>query len=239
MTLADRAGEGGIGPIPGVAARKSLARHVFEHLKAAIVEGRLAEGQRLVESKTAARLGISRTPVREALLLLEREGLVKRRRRGGFTVQGLTREDLEETFGIREVLESYAARLAAQKHVSGDLVPLEGKIDQFQRHLDRGDLAALTEINTAFHDLLYGLSRSPRLIRMIHGLRDPIYRYRRVILRHEGLARRSNADHREMLTRIRQRDADGVERLVRRHIQRGRAAVLRELDGGAAHREEG
>lgn len=216
-------------PIAGLPMRKSMGQHVFEHLKRAIVRGDLSSGVRLVESRIADRLDISRTPVREAIHKLEREGFLKKLPKGGFAVQGLTREDIEETFGIRSVLEGYAAKLATQHHRPRDLELLEKKIDLFQENLDQGRLDRLPKVNTDFHDALYGLSRSPRLIKMISGLGDHVYRYRKIILKKAHLARTSNEDHRRMLRFIEGGDAEAVERLVREHILRGKKAVLAEL----------
>jgi DNA-binding GntR family transcriptional regulator len=143
---------------------------------------------------------------------------------------GLSREDIEETFGIRRVLESYAARLAAIKHREEELYTLEKKIDDYQVYLDQGQLEKLPEINTEFHDMLYALCRSPKLIKMINDLRDQIYRFRRIILRIEKTAEISNRDHREMLNAMRERDPDKVERLVKDHILRGQRIVLKELE---------
>lgn len=210
--------------------RRSLGQWVYENLKEAVVKGDLTPGSRLIESRLAGVMGISRTPVREAIHKLEREGLLRKNPTGGFCVSGLTRSDVEETFGIRSVLESYAARLAAIHHQGEELLPLEKKIGEYQLHLDRGELEVLTRINTEFHDLLYALSRSPRLIKMINGLRDQIYRFRQVILKVEGMAWASNEDHRLMLKFIRRRDAGGVERLVREHILKGQEVVLKEFD---------
>ena len=86
-------------------------------------------------------------------------------------------------------------------------------------------MEVLPRINTEFHDLLYALSRSPRLIRMINELRDQIFRFRKVLLRSEELARTSSQDHQLILELIRKRDAEAVDRLVREHIDRGKQAV--------------
>lgn len=220
----------GLEELDKIGQRKSLGQHVFENLKNAIIKGDVPPGGRLIESRLAETLGISRTPVREAIHKLEREGYLRKLPRGGFNVLGLSREDVEETFGIRSVLESYAARLAAEKHLPTDLKPLEIKIKIYQKHLDNKDLDALPDINTDFHDLLYALSRSPKLIHMINNLRDQIYRFRQLILRNEKLAKMSNEDHKDMLDRIRQRDADGVENLVREHLARGKKAVMESYD---------
>ncbi len=209
-----------------IAQRKSLGQHVFENLKSAIIKGDLSPGDRLIENQLAESLGISRTPVREAIHKLEREGFLRKKPGGGFSVIGLSRDDVIETFGIRSVLESYAARLAAQKHRKQALKPLEKKIDIFQKRLDSSDFESLPDINTEFHDLLYGLSESPRLIKMINDLRDQIFRFRQIILKDADLAKVSNQDHKDMLKRIRQGDAEGVEHLVREHLMRGQQAVL-------------
>jgi DNA-binding GntR family transcriptional regulator len=218
------------GSLQDLQARKSLGEHVFDSLKQAIVRGNMSPGEWLVESHIADTLGISRTPVREAIHKLEREGLIERQPRGGFTVLGLTRDDIEETFGIRAVLEGYAARLAAQKHREKELAPLESKIAEFDKCLHKKQLSELTRINTEFHDLLYALSKSPKLVHMINGLTDQIYRFRQIILKETKMARISNEDHKQMLEFIRKRDADGVEALVRDHIVRGQEMVLESFD---------
>ena len=220
----------GLSALSAIPERKPLGHYVFENLKKAIVRGDFSPGNRLVESRIAEAMGISRTPVREAIHKLEREGLIKKLPQGGFTVLNLTREEIEETFGIRSVLESYAAHLAALKHDKHELEPLEGKVEEFQYFLDRGEMEALLKINTEFHRLLYAMSRSPKLIKMISDLQDQIYRFRRIILRIKMMAKTSNDDHRQMLKAMKSRDAYRVETLVRQHILRGQKIVLRELE---------
>lgn len=224
------------GPLQAFQERKSLGEHVFESLKQAIIRGKISPEEWLVESHIAETLGISRTPVREAIHKLEREGLIERQPRGGFTVLGLNRDDIEETFGLRSVLEGYAARLAAVKHKAEELRSLEKKIGEFQKALDLKKMDSLPAINTQFHDLLYGLSKSPKLISMINGLRDQIYRYREMILKERKFAMASNLDHKRMLKSIRKRDPDAAERLVKDHIIKGQEVVLREYDKQFPHR---
>ena len=216
-----------LGSVP---ARRSLGHHVYEKLKQAIIRGDLAPGSRVVESQVATAMDISRTPVREAIHKLEREGLLKRFPTGRLFVVGMTRAEIEETFGIRSVLESYAARLAVKRHKEHELRGLEDKIAEYQVCLDKGDMEALLRINTEFHDLLYTLSRSPKLINMINDLREAIYRVRQVILKNEEWARTSNDDHRLIVKFIRKRDSEAVERLVREHMRKGQFIVLEEFD---------
>lgn len=212
-------------------ARRSLGHDVFEYLKNAIIDQTIMPGSRLVESKIADMLGISRTPLREALHKLEREDWIEKIPSGGFQVVTLTREEIEQTFGIRSVLEAYAARLAAENCRDKDLIPLEKKIKEYQRCLELNkDRDKLQIINTQFHDLLYALSKSAKLIKMINQLRAQISRFRQIILKQDDYAQKSNDDHIRMLESIKARDGEAVEQLVRAHILRGKAAVLTQIN---------
>ncbi|MCK5543123.1 MAG: GntR family transcriptional regulator [Desulfobacterales bacterium] len=210
--------------------RKSLGHDVFEYLKKAIIDQTITPGSRLVESKIADMLGISRTPLREAFHKLEREDWIEKVSSGGFQVVTMTKDDIEQTFGIRSVLEAHAARLAAENHTIKDLVPLEKKMKEFKICLElKKDSDKLQEINTQFHDLLYSLSKSPRLIKMIDQLRAQISRFRQILLKQTEYAHESNEDHIKMLEAIKNRDGEKVEELVRQHIIKGRDVVLTKL----------
>ncbi len=210
--------------------RKSAGEHIFEHLKQAIIRGDIPAGSRMVETRIAETMGVSRTPVREAIHKLEREGYLTKKSHSGFAVAGLTREDIEECFGIRAVLEGYAARLATVRHTPEQLKPLMRKIDLFQKHLDKDDLEALPKINTDLHNIIYDLSGSPKLIKMINDLKEQILRFRKIILKSKTLAQASHKDHSDMLAMMKERRAEEVETLVREHILRGQTAVLRQFD---------
>jgi len=212
--------------------RKSLGQDVFEYLKKAIIDQTIEPGSRLVESRISDMLGISRTPLREALHKLEREDWIEKISSGGFQVVTLTKEDIEQTFGIRSVLEAYAARLAAEKHRDRDLIPLEKKMHEYQTCLEESgtkESGKLHKINTDFHDLLYALSQSPKLIKMINQLRAQISRFRQIILKQDEYAHKSNDDHVKMLEAMKNRNGEAVERLVRDHIIKGKNAVLTQL----------
>lgn len=218
-----------LGTVP---ARRSMGEYVYQNLKQAIVLGDMAPGSRVVESRVAEAMNISRTPVREAIHKLEREGFLKRSPAGGLAVAGLSKVEIQEVFEIRSVLESYAARLAAMRHRGKDLAPLETKIREFDVILEQGRLEALPEVNTNFHDMLYGLSRSPKLIEMINDLRDQIQRFRVIILKRQSWAGRSNEDHKMILHFMKKRDEEGVVRVMREHMLRGQDIVLQEFDRG-------
>ena len=221
------------GPFPTRSLKKeNLSNQVFEQVKEIIVRGEIPAGKRMIESEIAASMGISRTPVREAVHKLEAEGLLQPLPRGGYVVRDLSLADIEETFDIRSILESFAVYLAANRYGDEEILPLEEKIGEFQRHLDRHDLKELTRINTEFHELLYALSRSQRLIKMINDLRDEIYFLRKMILNSVDMAHLSNRDHREIIKAIKKREAKKAEKLVRDHILRGKAFVINEIRKG-------
>ena len=230
MSIAAEQEEADLKDFMALPERRSLGQSVYENLKEAIIEGTLVSESRVVETRFAQALGISRTPVREAMHKLEREGLLRQDPKGGFYVIGLTRADIEEAFGIRSVLESYAARLATIRYQEGELAALEKKLAEYQDCLGRGHMEELPRINTDFHELLSGLSRSPKLVKVINDIRAQIFRFRQVILRIDAMARISHKDHRLMMDAIRAREADRVEQLVREHILRGQDIVLREFD---------
>jgi DNA-binding GntR family transcriptional regulator len=167
--------------------------------------------------------------VREAFHKLEREGLIKQIPQGGYTVTGLTKEDIEDIFGIRSLLESYAAVLAAKNHKENDLLPLEEKNREFQRCLDQNQLEKLPEINTEFHDILYALSGRPLLFKMISQLQAQIYRFRKIILIEKKNAGISIKLHKALVSALKRRDIVQVEQLLKKHILRGQKIVLKSL----------
>jgi DNA-binding GntR family transcriptional regulator len=215
-----------------VARRKSLREEVYDSLRKSILHGKLEGGQRLIEEQLAFQIGISRTPVREAFHKLERDDLVTRLSKGGFAVRKFTREDVEEIFGIRTALESYAAYLATL-HISPEkLSLLEKKIEETEKALRSEDRDKVIQLHTEFHDLLYKSCRSKKLIDMISNFRDYFYRYRSPLLKTERGVNESMEGHRQMLEAMKKKNPRLVERLVRKHLERGRELVIREIDEG-------
>jgi len=210
--------------------RKSAGEHIFEHLKQAIISGVIPPGHRMVETRIAETMGVSRTPVREAIHKLEREGLLTKNAPSGFAVTDVSRQDIVECLGIRAVLEGYAARLATVRHTPEQLKPLIRKNEIFRKYLEEDNLDALPKVNTELHSIIYTLSGNPKLIKMINDIREQILRFRIMILRDRSLARASHKDHSDMLAMMQERREEEVERLVREHILRGQKAVLRQYD---------
>jgi DNA-binding GntR family transcriptional regulator len=215
-----------------ISKRQTLREEVYETIKRAILRGKLTSGERLVEEELASTLGISRTPVREAIHKLEKDGLVVQRPRGGVAVRQFCIEDIEEIFGIRSVLESHAAVLATRHITLGKMRILERKVERSKQYRAKGDTEGLIRLNTEFHDTLYKSARSRRLYDMISEFRDYFFRYRVAILDVNGMPDTSIQDHTHMLEAMRARNPAKVERLVRRHILRGKDVVLQQIRNG-------
>lgn len=220
--------------------RKSLGEDVFDYLKNAIIDQTISPGERLVESRMADMLGISRTPLREALHKLELGGWIEKIPSGGFKVVTLTRDDIEETFGIRSVLEAYAARLAAENYQDKDLIPLEKNIQEYKKCLEsKKNWDRLQEINTQFHDLLYALSRRPKLIAMVNQLRAQLPSVHQIILKQEKVVLKSHEDHINLLKAVKDRDGEAVEQLLKDHIIKGKNMVLAQLSQAGKDQKNG
>ncbi len=212
--------------------KKSLREEVYESLRKSILHGKLRPGQHLIEEQLANQVGISRTPVREAFHKLEKDELVARLPKGGFAVREFTKEDVEEIFGIRSALESYAVYLATLHMAPDKISVLENKLKESEDALERGDSDKGIQLNTEFHDLLYKSCKSKKLVEMINTFRDYFYRYRSALLHIQNGISSSNKDHRLMLEAMKKKNPRLAERLVRKHLTRGKDLVLREIDEG-------
>lgn len=206
-----------------------LRGQVYKNLKASILNGVLPPNKRLIEERLAEEMGTSRTPVREAIQKLEKEGLIHKLPKGGFAVSTITDEDIEEVFGIRSVLEGYAGYLATSRATDDDIRSLEETVRQEEEFLRRKDTEEIIRLNTEFHDKLYKAAKSSKLYSIINDLRDYIYRYRIIIFRYEGMAEISIKDHKDMIGLMKAKNARQVEKLVRKHIIRGGELVKKKM----------
>lgn len=200
--------------------KPSLADQVYEQIRGHIVEGDLPPGTRLIEHRLTQSLGISRTPLREALRRLEQDGLIERLDGGGLRVTELTLAGLRELMGIRAVLEGYCARLAADRITDAELAELLTAHEEAAEAIAAQDIQRLVDANTRFHDGIDRASRSPRCIGMINDIRGWVLRFRADALSDESTRRRSFEEHAEILDALRRREPERVERLVRDHIGR-------------------
>jgi DNA-binding GntR family transcriptional regulator len=212
-------------PKPGLPLREET----FRALREAILRGTLPPGTRLVEADLARRLGISRTPIREALHKLELEGLVRPAGRRGMAVAEINLDDVREIMDLRETLESHAAGLAAMRATPAALQVMEESLERAGRSLAAGDAAGVLRWNTHFHDALVACSGSRRLGEIVGRLRGYVVELRLVTLKAPGLPARSHQEHLAILAAIRRRRREVAETLMRAHIRAKAEALLAVL----------
>ncbi len=212
--------------------KRLLREHVYVSIKGAIIGGEFEPGRRLIEEKLAEDMKTSRTPVREAIQKLEKEGLIYRLPRGGFAVKGVTEEEVEEVFGLRGILEGYAGFLATARMDEAELRSLEEIIALEETCLQDMNVEEFIRLDGEFHDVLYKAAKNNRLYNLLHDLRDYMYRYRVIILRYQRKPQLAVQDHREMVASIRNKNAKQVEKLVRKHMTRGKEVIKKKIRQG-------
>ena len=205
---------------------------VYDHLKAAVLSSRLNPGERLTEEHLAEELGVSRTPIREALHKLESEGLIKPLETRGFVVSRDTRDEVEELFEIRSILEGYALRVICEKISEDVFEELQGFVEKAEEALKKRHIDDVFKWNTKFHDALHGLiSEKRRLHRQMVNMRKYVLRYRRDTLQYPDGGRTAIDGHRKILLALRLKDPDLCERIMREHIQKAKKDALQSLFG--------
>jgi len=206
--------------------------HAYEQLRAAIVENRYRPGQRLVEQRIAAELGLSRTPVREALRILEAEGLVVSERNRGAIVRPLSPTEVVDLYGLRIRLESYAAELAAERIDDGELAELDAAAERFgavRLTIDTADLDGVRRLNEAnrhLHDRILAAARHARLTAMLTRTVDIPLVFQAFSTFGPAEVERSDLFHHLIVDAIHRHDGRRAARLMAEHITQGRDAVL-------------
>ena len=197
----------------------TLWQRVYDHLRAAILSGRLEPGAELAEVPLSEELGVSRGPIREAIGRLASEGLVTVRPRRGAVVSPLSKEEFLELYQVREALERMAVKLAVRRLQPEDFAALQGLIDDMATHAERGQVDEFFEANAAFHARLVDASGNAKLGELYRQLLDQIGRYRTRSLRLRGNLQRSIAEHAAILRAAKRGDAERAAHLMSEHIR--------------------
>ena len=170
------------------------------------------------------------TREREAIKKLEQDGLVEKLEKGGFIVTDPTREEIEETFGIRACLESYAAALATGRMDASTVHKLEDVLEKYRDALKRKNIAKMTRLNNRLDEPIFSGSGNKKLYALIGNFRDFIFRYRKALLTNMDYAAMSLSDHEVIVQAMKERDGEKVERLMRRHLLRGRDILVKDME---------
>ncbi|MBI5521728.1 MAG: GntR family transcriptional regulator [Desulfarculus sp.] len=209
--------------------RRPVGEQVTDHIRRLILSGELPPGSRLVGKHLAEELGISRTPVREALHRLAQENLVVRRDSGGFEVRPLSAREVEEVVGVRAALESYAMELAAQRLSPQVLQALQRNVEEYAQALKQKKVMRLVKLNTAFHETVYEAAGSRVLRGQINELAEILHRFRVALLSEPQAAARSLKDHRRLLAALEKGDARLAGRICREHVLAGGEWIVSRL----------
>lgn len=208
--------------------RHSLGQEATGLLRQMVLNGRFTEGERLVEERIAAELGISRTPLREALHRLAQEGILEKRLTGGYILRSLDLQEVEDAFDIRALLESHAAALAADRADDAHITALAQNLDSFRTAHIRGDIPALVTCNTQFHALLREAAKAPVLTQLLIELDGVVERMLRPIISPQE-AEWSDVDHLRIFEYVRARNPDEAAAAMRQHVRRGKETILQKL----------
>lgn len=199
----------------------TLSEKIAETIRGYILSGTLKPGDRLTEPKLSGMLKISRTPIREALRLLEMEGFVEIFPRRGAVVSVITDKDVDEIFVLKMKLESLAARLAVSNMTNEDIKKLKDINDKMEKYSLTKNVSNLIKLNSEFHNLFISKCNNLRLEKFLESLLRQFKRATAYSFTETGRISKVIEEHREIIKAFEERDVDSVEKLVERHIKNG------------------
>ncbi|MDO5422305.1 MAG: GntR family transcriptional regulator [Eubacteriales bacterium] len=202
---------------------------VFNTLRQAILRGELQPGERLMEIQLAQRLGVSRTPVREAIRKLELEGLVLMIPRRGAVVAEITKQDLEDVLEVRAALEELAVKDACDHITEDQLQELKKAANEFKRTLEGTDLVACAQADINFHEIIYSATNNRRLVQMLNNLREQMYRYRMENLKDKRTHKTLVEEHDAIRRALKKHDKEKAGAAINIHIENQKRSILASL----------
>lgn len=206
---------------------------VFQTLRTAILSGKLEPGERLMELHLAHQLGVSRTPVREAIRKLELEGLVITIPRRGAVVAQITQTDLEDVLEVRCALEELAVRKACRNMKEKQFEELRKAAQRFEQSVAAGDLMASAQADVEVHELISEATGNRRLIQILNNIRSQVYRYRLENLKNKASHPDLIREHTQLVRALMDRDEEAAAQIIRIHIGNQRNAIIQNLQSKA------
>ena len=202
---------------------------VFNTLRNAILTGELSPGERLMEIKLADKLGVSRTPIREAIRKLELEGLVVNTPRKGAEVANISAEDLRDVLEVRRSLEVLAISLACDKMTDETLELLYENIDAFKHSIDAKATSDIASVDVTFHDIIYKATGNNRLIQILNNISEQMYRYRFEYIKNKESWNRLVEEHMNIYEAIKNRDKDLAVKSILLHIDNQERDIRKKM----------
>lgn len=209
---------------------KPLREVIFNSLREAIIVGELKPGERLTEVQLAEKMGVSRTPVREAIRKLELEGLVDMIPRKGAHVADLSPKDIMDVLEVRASLDGLAAALSATRITDAELKELNNICMQFISCMEKENLQGAIKKDIEFHEVIYRSSRNEKLIQMDSNLREQIHRFRVIYLKDNSSPKELINEHADIFEAIKNRDAESARQLAERHIRNQEEKIVKSIN---------
>lgn len=202
---------------------------VFNTLRQAILTGEMKPGERLMEIHLANRLGVSRTPIREAIRKLELEGLVIMIPRRGAEVAQITWKNLKDVLEVRRAIDVLAIKLACERMSQEELVQLYQACDNFKEATGTQDLRQIAKADVQLHDIIVASTRNDRLVQLVNNLAEQMYRYRFEYIKDSNQYSGLIQEHYDMYESILRKDKESAARAVLKHIDNQEEAITRQL----------
>lgn len=200
---------------------------VFQTLRKAILNGELEPGERLMETQLGEKLGVSRTPIREAIRKLELEGLVIMVPRKGAQVAQFTGKDIQDVLEVRASLEALAAKLACKHMDERSFLKLQLIIAEYEYAAKEDDIEVMIQKDIEFHDTIACASQNEKLIQLYNNMREQVQRYRITYLKNTEESNVVIAEHNEMLAALKNRDSDLASKLATEHIETQCSSIMK------------
>ena len=213
---------------------KNASLVAVEVIREAIMDGRLEPGQRLKEEELARELGVSRTPVREALLILQTEGLIEAAPNRGATVRSYDIKDLGDLYMLRAALEGVAARLAAERVSARELTKLRKSCDRFDAVAADGSLKDLVRENLAFHDTILDVAGNERIAQLVRSVTELPLVYKSYLWYSPSQKLVSAHYHRQIVHALEARDPERAENVMKQHVFEARDVLMTQVSAALA-----
>ena len=203
---------------------------VFNTLRQGILRGDLKPGERLMEIHLAKRLGVSRTPIREAIRMLELEGLVTMIPRKGAEVARISRQDLRDVLEVRKSLDSLAVSLACERITEEEKKDLDNAEEAFEQAVRTKDVTSIAEADVKYHDVILRASKNGRLMQMVNNLAERMYRYRLEYIKDSRNHERLIEEHRKIMKYIDDGDTENACITIQMHIDNQEKNIISQLE---------
>lgn len=209
---------------------KSMREKVYEVLKEMIIEGKIAQGERIIETEYSNKFQISRTPIREALRMLELEGLVISNTTGGVLVKKFTKEEIIEVYKIRIALEGIILEEVIQKASKNDIKVIENILEKTNLELANDNLEKVFELFSNFNSILYDIAKVPRVTSMINNINLYLKRFRKLSIDNKTRKKEAFNDHLQIFQCIKNKDLKKALEINKDHLEKSMTFMIPKFE---------